>query len=177
MGKGFDVMNARQFEVLIEHGRGCRLIVFDTLSRIHRMDENSNSDMTRLVSRLEQLAERTGASALFLHHVSKGSTRDGIADQQQAARGASALIDNARWCGYVATMTDDEAKRLSDRAYDRFPIGPDRRGYFMRFGISKQNYDPTPVERWYQRQEGGVLLPVRLSEAACEKRGSRRDEV
>jgi len=177
MGKGFDVMNARQFEALTEHGQGHRLIVFDTLSRIHRMDENSNSDMSNLLSRLEQLAERTGASVLFLHHVSKGSARDGLADQQQAARGASALIDNARWCGYVAKMADDEAKRLSDRPHDRLPIGQERRGYFVRFGVSKQNYDTTPVERWYQRQEGGVLLPVQLLDAAGEKRGSRRDEV
>ncbi|WP_444979034.1 hypothetical protein, partial [Aeromonas caviae] len=37
------------------------------------------------------------------------------------------------------------AKRLSDRAYDRQPIGNDRRGFFVRFGVSKQNYDATPL--------------------------------
>ncbi|WP_223925542.1 helicase RepA family protein, partial [Aeromonas caviae] len=40
-----------------------------------------------------------------LRRVSKGSAREGQTDQQQAARGASALIDNARWCGFVAKMT------------------------------------------------------------------------
>jgi regulatory protein RepA len=177
VGQGFDVMNTKQFKALVEDGRGCRLIVFDTLSRIHRMDENSNSDMAKLIARLEQLAEQTRASVLFLHHVSKGSARDGVTDQQQAARGASALVDNARWCGYVAKMTEDEAQRLSDRVRDRIPISSDRRGYFVRFGISKQNYDPTPVERWYQRQEGGVLLPVQLVDAAGEKRRGRRGEI
>ena len=177
MGKGFNVMNARQFERLVECSQGRRLVVLDTLSRIHQLDENSNSDMTQLVGRLEQLASQTGASVLYLHHVSKGSAREGAADQQQAARGASALIDNARWCGYVSTMTHDESKRLSDRSCDRQPIGHDRRGFFVRFGISKQNYDPIAQERWFQRQEGGVLLPVQLVEAVSERKASRRDEI
>ena len=67
-----------------------------------------------LVAVLEHVAATTGASVLYLHHVSKGSAREGQTDQQQAARGASALIDNAGG-GYVARMTEDEAKRLSDR--------------------------------------------------------------
>ncbi|MCP6060396.1 helicase RepA family protein, partial [Klebsiella pneumoniae] len=80
----------------------------------------------RLVATLEHIAASTGASVLYLHHVSKGSAREGQTDQQQAARGASALIDNARWCGYVARMTEAEAERLSDRIYDRQPIGENR---------------------------------------------------
>ncbi len=138
-----------------------------TVSRIHSLDENSNGDMARLVATLEHVAASTGASVLYLHHVSKGSAREGQTDQQQAARGASALIDNARWCGFVAKMTEDEAKRLSDRAYDRQPIG-DRRGLFVRFGVSKQNYDATQLDRWYQRHSGGVLLPVELQDAKQE---------
>ncbi|WP_223931452.1 helicase RepA family protein, partial [Aeromonas caviae] len=105
-----------------------------------------------------------------------GSAREGQTDQQQAARGASALIDNARWCGFVAKMTEDEAKRLSDRAYDRQPIGNDRRGFFVRFGVSKQNYDATPLDQWYERRDGGVLVPVELVEVPNGKRGSR-DEL
>lgn len=61
-------------------------------------------------------------------------------------------------------MTEDEAKRLSDRTYERQPIGNDRRSFFVRFGVSKQNYDATPLDQWYQRQEGGVLVPVELAE-------------
>ena len=137
----------------------------DTLSRIHALDENSNGNMAHLVAVLEHVAATTGASVLYLHHVSKGSAREGQTDQQQAARGASALIDNARWCGYVARMTEDEAKRLSDRPHDRQPIGNERRSYFVRFGVSKQNYDATPLDRWYMRHSGGVLVPVELHEA------------
>lgn len=168
MGLGFDVMNAKQFERLVERGQGQRLIVLDTLSRIHQLDENSNGDMSKLIARLERLAASTGAAVLFLHHVSKGSARDGLADQQQAARGASALIDNARWCGYVARMTEEEAKRLSNCANSRAPVGQDRRSYFVRFGVSKQNYDARVIDQWFERQEGGVLRPVTLVEADKE---------
>ncbi|MGK2285105.1 helicase RepA family protein [Pedomonas sp. V897] len=165
MGQGKNVMDDRQLRRLISDYAGARLIVLDTLSRIHNCDENSNGDMARLIGQLEKIAVGTGAAILFLHHVSKGSARDCQTDQQQAARGASALIDNARWCGFVAKMTEDEAQRFSDRSYDREPIGNDRRGYFVRFGVSKQNYDSTPLDRWYSRHAGGVLLPVELLNA------------
>lgn len=169
MGKRLNVMDDRHLARITEFCIGVRLIVLDTLSRIHDRDENSNGDMSRLVATLEHVAASTGASVLYLHHVSKGSAREGQVDQQQAARGASALIDNARWCGFVAKMTEDEAKRLSDRTYERQAIGNDRRKFFVRFGVSKQNYDATPLDQWYQRQEGGVLVPVELAEV---KKGS-----
>ena len=162
LGKRLDVMDDRHLAHVIEFCTEARLIVLDTLSRIHTRDENSNGDMAQLVATLEHVAVRTGASVLYLHHVSKGSARECQTDQQQAARGASALIDNARWCGFVAKMTEDEAMRLSDRTYNREPIGNDRRGYFVRFGVSKQNYDATQLDRWYSRRGGGVLLPVEL---------------
>lgn len=165
MGKRPNVMDDRHLARIVEFCAGARLIVLDTLSRIHNLDENSNGDMARLVATLEHVAASTGASVLYLHHVSKGSARECQTDQQQAARGASALIDNARWCGFVAKMTEDEAQRFSDRSYDREPIGNDRRGYFVRFGVSKQNYDSTPLDRWYSRHAGGVLLPVELLNA------------
>jgi regulatory protein RepA len=174
MGQGMDVMAPLPFARLIEQAEGARLIVLDTLSRIHRLDENSNGDMARLIAQMETVAVQTGAAVLFLHHVSKGSARDGQADQQQAARGASSLIDNARWCGYVAKMTRHEAERLCDCTVDDLPIG-DRRGYYVRFGISKQNYDVTPLEQWYWRHEGGVLLPVELQEAS-KGEGKGREE-
>ncbi|HGP0242042.1 TPA: helicase RepA family protein [Pseudomonas aeruginosa] len=164
MGKRMNVMDDQHLVRIIEFCAGARLIVLDTLSRIHDRDENSNGDMARLVATLECAATSTGASVLYLHHVSKGSAREGQTDQQQAARGASALIDNARWCGFVAKMTEQQAKTLSDRAYDRQPIGSDRRGLFVRFGVSKQNYDATPVDQWYKRHDGGVLMPVELLE-------------
>lgn len=173
MGKRLNVMDSQHLKRLIEYCSGARLIILDTLSRIHQMDENSNGDMAKLVGTLEHVAATTGASVLYLHHISKGSAKDGQGDQQQAARGASALVDNARWCGFIAKMTKEESEKLSDRYGDKSAIGSDRRGFFVRFGISKQNYDVTPLDQWYERQEGGVLVPVKLQDAA--KKGGRRE--
>jgi len=177
IGQRLDLMDSLQLARLIETSHGCRLIVLDTLSRIHRLDENNNGDMANLIIALEQLATQSGAAVLFLHHVSKSSARDGLLDQQQAARGASALIDNARWCGYLAKMTESEAKRLTDGNGNRV-LGTHRMTRFVRFGISKQNYDTTTIEQWYERQEGGVLRPVRLLETAnVTKTSQRRDTL
>ncbi len=177
MGRRLNVMSDAHLRRVIDYCAGARLIVLDTLSRIHTLDENSNSDMSHLISVLEHVAATTGAAVLYLHHVSKGSAREGQTDQQQAARGASALIDNARWCGFVAKMTEDEAKRWSDRAsYERPPIG-NRRGFFLRFGVSKQNYDVTPIDCWYERREGGVLVPVELFEVSRNSRSGNREQA
>jgi len=168
LGSRLDVMNQTHVQAIIDRYAGCRLIVFDTLSRIHQLDENSNGDMARLVSQLEYIAAQTGASVLYLHHVSKASARDGTGDQQQAGRGASALIDNARWCGFITKMTEKESENLSDRRYDAKPIGKENADRFLRFGISKQNYDTPQPDRWLERRAGGVLLPVDLRSSNVE---------
>jgi hypothetical protein len=172
MGKRLNVMDEAHLRRVIEYSNGARLIVLDTLSRIHDLDENSNSDMARLVSTLEYVAASTNAAILYLHHVNKGSAREGQIDQPHAARGASALIDNARWCGFVSKMTGQEAERLTDRS-DRRPIGSDRRGFFVRFGISKKNYGLPTADRWYERKEGGVLMPVELQDASKNEEKGR----
>jgi RecA-family ATPase len=177
VGKRLNLMDEAHLRRVIQYAEGARLIVLDTISRMHNLDENNNGDMSRLISTLEYIAANTGAAVLFLHHVSKGSASTGQTDQQQAARGASALIDNARWCGFVAKMTEAESQRLSDRA-DRKPIGNDRRGFFVRFGLSKQNYSATSLDQWYERRDGGVLVPVELLEARQDaKKGGSREQV
>lgn len=92
IGKRLNVMDDRHLAEVTDFCKGARLIVLDTLSRIHCLDENSNGDMARLVGTLENLATATGASVLYLHHVSKGSAREGLTDQQQAARGFAGIM-------------------------------------------------------------------------------------
>jgi len=172
MGKSFDVMDDRHLGALIKKCEGVRLVVLDTLSRIHCLDENSNGDMSRMIKRLERVADESGASVLYLHHVSKGSAFTGSTDQQQAARGASALIDNARWCGFIAKMTEDESTRLCEPD-SLSPVGADRREYFVRFGTSKQNFGGRLDDIWYMRKDGGVLVPVKLCATVSDAEGEK----
>lgn len=71
MGTLMNVLDDVQRADLISFCSGARLIVLDTLSRIHDRDENSNSDMAKLIAMLEHIAACTGASVLYLHHVSQ----------------------------------------------------------------------------------------------------------
>jgi len=130
----------------------CQLVILDTLRRFHAKNENDSGDMVKVMDRLESLAEETGAAILFLHHTNKGMALSGQGDEAQAARGSSVLTDNARWQGYVAGMTKQEADGLG------LPE-EDRPGY-LRFGIAKQNYGPPFRPVWLQRGDDGLLAAV-----------------
>ena len=163
MGKRLDVMNSKKLDEIIKLYLGSRLIVLDTLSRIHGLDENSNSDMSQVVAALEYLAHSTGASVLYLHHVSKSSLREGLINQQQAGRGASALIDNVRWCGFMSKVTKDKFKQ-SPGPHQNQRQKKGRDSEYVQFGVSKQNYGEHQPDRFYARGEGGVLVPTLVSQ-------------
>lgn len=152
--------------------QGSRLLFLDTLRSFHSGDENDSRAMAVLIGHIRAIAARTHCAIVFLHHTSKAMAVHGQGDQQQAARGSSVLTDNARWQAYLAGMTDEESKRLSCRT-DGQPIGEEK-GYFVRFGISKQNYGAPFNEKWFQRGKGGILEPVTLSPASKEEKPRRR---
>lgn len=141
-----------------------RLMLLDTLRTFHGADENKGDEMATLIGHLRAIASRTRCSILFLHHSSKALAIAGQGDMQQAARGSSVLTDNVRWQAYLAGMTIEESKKLSARMDGR-EIGQDDRVFFVRFGVSKQNYGAPFPERWFRRGEGGVLEQVVLKPA------------
>jgi hypothetical protein len=95
---------------------------------------------------------------------------NGQGDMQQASRGSSVLVDNIRWQMYLAGASKDEAKTLG--------IDEAMRGYFVRAGVSKQNYGPPVADVWMRRSDGGVLIPAELSTSSVTaKKGSRREEI
>lgn len=175
MGLPTDVMNTKFFErELLPAAEGCRLVIIDTLSRAHGCDENDNGAMSRVVARLEQVVRKTGASVLFLHHTSKAAALAGQGGMAQAARGASALTDNARWCGNLIKMTTEEAgKLLAPGGYRT--IGTERAGFYVRYEIGKQNYGQVQSGAWYERTAGGILQRVELSDRSAGRGG--RDVV
>jgi regulatory protein RepA len=155
---------------------GSRLLILDTLRNFHSSDENNSTAMSILTSHLRGIAARTGCTILFLHHTNKSATINGQGDTQQASRGSSVLTDNIRWQAYLAGMTNEEGEKLIDE--NGQPIG-ENRGYYVRFGISKQNYGTPFMERWFRRGKGGILEPVsplpatRKLETAGDRKESR----
>ena len=178
MGQFLNMAKDEDIEAVRQYASNARLIVLDTLSRVHQLDENSNGQMSALMQCLESIAASTGAAILYLHHVSKGSASTGQADQQHAARGASALVDNARWGASVSKMTTDEAAAWSDST-SLAPIG-EYRSHYLRFSVSKQNYSEPVPDRWFRREAGGVLAPVELIPRpgnGTKKNGVKRNEL
>lgn len=167
-GYRVDLMESAELEAITKRSEGTRLIVLDTLSRLHRLEENDNGDMSQIVCCLEQIADRTGCSVLYLHHVSKSAGKDGQIDQF-AGRGAVSLIDNSRWAACMGLMTQPEAESMLDPTYGPGLIGS-RANNYVKYKTVKASYSKNSQNdgEWFQRTEHGVMIPVNL-EMAGEK--------
>lgn len=179
-GLGFDIMRDDCFQELIELCTGKRLVVMDTLRRIHSLDENDSSDMSLVVARLEQVTRATGCSILFLHHTTKSSAMNGQGDAQQASRGSSVLVDNIRYQMFLAGMTPEEA--------EEWEVDDQLRNRYVKVGLSKVNYSGKPPTLWLCRNQDGILLPGEFSTSWItsrkgksaqkkEKKGGHREEA
>lgn len=149
LGSKTDIFDESFFAWMANVAAGTRLIIIDTLRRIHSEDENDSGRMSDLLARMEMIATKTGCAILFLHHTTKNAALGGQADMQQASRGSSVLTDNIRWQSYLAVMTESEASAKG--------IPKPERRRFVRFGVSKQNYGPPLDEMWLERGVGGIL--------------------
>jgi hypothetical protein len=158
-GAGFSVI--KHEPEILSKCHGARLIIIDTLSRVHVLDENSNSDMAMLMQRLDFIAKETGAAVLFLHHVSKGSVSAGTGSTQQASRGASVLTDNARYGASLYRMQKSDADSYRDAEFGQRAVGDFYYNY-VRFDVPKNNYSSPIDECWFRRGEGGILRPCSL---------------
>lgn len=159
-----DLLSPSTEHRLAEQAAGYRLVILDTLRRFHSGNENDASAMAHLVSSLEAVAHTANTTILFLHHASKYSALNGSADEQQASRGSSVLVDNVRWQSYLVTMSEQEAKKLR--------VDESERKLFVRFGVSKQNYSAPLEDMWFRRCTGGVLRSHRF-EKQTESSGRR----
>jgi RecA-family ATPase len=118
-----------------------RLIILDPLSRWSGSDtEKDNASATRFVEAVESLAMKTAGrpTVLIAHHTGKNSR--GGANDENAARGVTALTDGVRW---VASMYPDE---IDDWVCLKIP--------------TKSNYTATCKEPWTllrDNERGGAL--------------------
>lgn len=151
LASGVNVLEPKWITEIADRATECRLIVLDTLSRLHTLDENKTGEAKSVMRQLESLAKTVGAGVLYLHHISKNAALTGGGDAQQAARGSSAFVDDARYCSFLKGMTEEEAKKLG--------VEKDQRTFYVRWNANKQNYALPEPDRWFVRRDGGVLLP------------------
>ena len=175
-GQGYRPMDAddltasEHFKQTIEHVKkqGARLVIIDTYSRfLAGHSEQDNAVASTIVSILEQLCKEANVAALIIHHTNKASQFSGEQGNQGAARGASALTDNARYQMNMWTMPATDA--------ERYGVNPDYRKSYVFAEATKANHMAPQGVRWLQRLDGGVLVGIEpLPEAEPESRGGRR---
>lgn len=137
------------------------LVILDPLSRFDGGEPNDNADATKLIEAVEYIRKKTGTTVVLPHHVNKASLRDGDS-AQHAVRGASGIVDGARWVGLLYTPKDN--------AKNRSKYAPkEKRLYFK---VVKGNYIKPDTGRWLVRGAGGVLRPEK---AETEDTRSTRD--
>jgi hypothetical protein len=142
---------------------GWRLVVVDPLARFADAEaEIDNAAATRFVQAVESLArvngkgpdgeDRPGPTVLVAHHTSKAARREGDASGN-AVRGASALIDGARWCATLESVS---------------PTGEEDPGFEgARLALVKSNYSASAPALWLRRRERGYL--AQMTEGEHEK--------
>lgn len=155
IGQPADIMTAQWQEKLLAESRDSRLIILDTLRRLHHLDENSSGDMARLIGALEHVAHKSSCSILYLHHSSKSAAINGLGSEQQATRGSSVLTDNVRWQANMVVLDKKTAAKSK--------IDEKNRRKYVQFCVSKQNYDAPIPDKWLKREAGGVLVQTSLS--------------
>jgi RecA-family ATPase len=132
-----------------EKVEGTRLAVVDTFIRgLDGLDENASTEVAPVLAMLEIVARKTACTFLILHHTNKASTAPGQAAAQGAARGSSAITDNARWQTNLSTMTEAESQTRGIT---------DERKRWVQVELAKVNYGPPLESRWLYRGDGGVL--------------------
>ncbi|EOH0514805.1 helicase RepA family protein [Vibrio fluvialis] len=153
VGCGVDVMTIEWRRWLANVTRDARLVIFDTLRRFHKLDENDGGHMAGLLAYMEQLCRENSTTVLFLHHTSKAGALNG-GDAQQASRGSSVLTDNSRFQANLIGMTLEQAKQ--------FNIDESCRRNFVRLSFPKINYSAPIEDRWFRRGPRGLLEPAQL---------------
>jgi len=162
LGLGVNIMSEEWYSSIAELSKNRRLVILDTLSRFHSLDENFANDAKELMRRLEKIAFENQCAVLVLHHVNKASGTAGTTDMQQAARGSSVFVDNARWASFIAVMTNTEAKKRGVNESDCQK--------YVRFNINKQNYSAPINDIWLKRGVGGVLSRANFDSEANNKK-------
>lgn len=118
-----------------------RAVILDPLNRLHACDENANGAMGHVVGAIERFKELPGRPAVLVaHHSAKGP---GAA----ASRGATAIVNGARWCAHLEPGEGDE----------------------VRLEVVKSNYTArgTPIMLTRRRETRGALVHVSAEEEAA----------
>lgn len=141
-------------------------VVADPLVDTHEAEENSNSEMARVMRVWKRIAIEANAAVLLVHHSRKtqNASSDGHAGSADAGRGAGAVVNAARLNFTFFNMSEKDAEALG--------VAPETKHRFVRLDDSKINLGlASPAAAWFERvtvklangESLGVLETVELS--------------
>lgn len=149
------------------------LVVLDPASRFMGTEENDNAQATRWITLAEKLKNTTSRpTVLVLVHTGKGKDLD----SQEAIRGASAMVDGARWAATLSRMTRDgelfDILQLRRVKNNRCP--PDDGAVQLErdeFGAVK--FASAGAEAWFARRLVDLLAPSKVKEREAQEAKER----
>ena len=120
-------------------------VALDPFVAINAVPENDNQLMRRVMTILRlRLAQQFNCALALAHHDNKSGRDDEDSDQSNA-RGASDIVNAARFELAVKKMTSKQA--------EDWGIEPARRGFYFRVGsaAAKNNYTAPEDGEWFER--------------------------
>lgn len=108
--KGQVKIKRKLVEAIAAHARddGIDVIVFDTLKKIHNVNENSNPEMDTLMDELIYIADQGQCAVELIHHMGKPGERS---QNMNSSRGASSLLGAVRAGRFLRPMTPEEGEK------------------------------------------------------------------
>ena len=143
-GRSKVVVRTPLIEELVETIKVNRIgvIVVDPFAETFVGDENSNSEVKWALVLWREIARRTGASLLLVHHAKKYA--GGMAGDADASRGGGSIIGIVRILMTLFSMTEDEAAGMD------VPEG--ERSNYVRLDDGKANYSKKGDPRWFEKR-------------------------
>jgi hypothetical protein len=127
------------------------IIIVDPFAETFVGDENSNSELKWAAALWREVARRTNAAVLLVHHTKKYA--QDMAGDPDAGRGGGSLVGVARIVCTLFTMTEKEAEKLLPKDEP-----PENRFKYIRFDDAKANLNlMTFKARWFEKET--VKLP------------------
>ena len=149
-------VNEKLVKKIIKTGSGKDLLIFDTLRKLHDLEENSSGEMKVLLEIFDRIALETGAAVLLVHHTNKSANLNGQQGDQSSARGSNAIVGSTRWSLHLETIKDDSGEKR------------------IKVSIPRASYGPEGGEWWLERTDGGVLVASNPIIAGTPKRSTKK---
>ena len=153
--KTFDIQEDLDFRSLVRDfkNRQCAIVFFDVFNRIHRLDENDNSQMAQITSRLSQFGAEVGCQVGLVHHINKDTGNSNIFNR---LRGAGSLHGWMEW-GLAITVTNPDEEREN---------------WVRRIDLESKEVTTDPIH--YRICDGPGVVRLEKTESAAGYRSPKR---